>query len=192
MRNYTYTELVDIISNHELWLDAHIWGGCADLSNADLSGLVIGNKNLMWADFSGSNLNNTIFVNCNLTYCDFTNADCSFAYFTGNDCSFASFTNANCTSAIFNDCIISNANFTNAKVVNTTFPNTNRNTADFNNAVFHAEKAISQKAIEFVKFFVKFKGPNIMENSNIHKKMFFSMCPESFAEKAWEYLNKYQ
>jgi uncharacterized protein YjbI with pentapeptide repeats len=79
--------------------DAIIFLIDANLSNINLSGVILNGANLSFVDFSGANLSYTEFIDANLQGSNFSNANLYNVLFSGTEVDLADFGGANLTFA---------------------------------------------------------------------------------------------
>ncbi len=99
-------ELDKIIELHAVWLTAEVAGGMlADLSNMDLKGLSLKNKNLSHIDFSNSDLSGV-----DMSHSDLSNSDLSKTDLSGSDMSYSNLSMADLSDANLTSAVLSGAN----------------------------------------------------------------------------------
>lgn len=94
-----------------------------EVSNNNISGLMILNEDLSNSNFSNSKLKNAILTECLLCNVDFSNSNLSGTIFGKTDCRGADFSNSNLQGAIFSGDDLTNTNLENADFSHVIFDN---------------------------------------------------------------------
>jgi NifU-like protein involved in Fe-S cluster formation len=106
-----------------------------DLSNEDLSSIILEKENLAGVNFSNSDLHNAYLQNSNLEG--------------------ANFSNANLKAAFLNSCNLQNANFTGADLRFTKLAGANIDGAIFTNAIYDIGTRVDSKQVHIFKDMIK-------------------------------------
>ena len=133
MKKITATQLVDILAEHNLWLDGK-GGSFANLTGANLTGANLKNANLTGANLTGANFTDANFTGANLRganltgatlrganliLANLTDANLSYANLEGADLYGANLWDANLTGANLTGANLTGANLTGAILTNT-------------------------------------------------------------------------
>jgi hypothetical protein len=94
------TEMIEsILESHKLWLKGNVKGQRADLSNKNLRGVNLSNKNLQDANLRGADLRDANLSGANLRYADLREANLSGVDLSTTDLYFAHVEYADMSSA---------------------------------------------------------------------------------------------
>ena len=105
-----------------------------DLSYADLKDSYLGNTNLSGGDLSYADINNANLSDADLSSADLSGADLSGADLSGADLRGANLSNANLRGAELSNADLNNANLSNANLIGADLSNADINNADLSNA----------------------------------------------------------
>lgn len=123
----------------------------ANLSAANLSGRVLVESHLEYADLSNANLSDAELSGSDLSGANLSQADLSGVDLSRADLSGVNFSRADLSDASFRNANLTNANFTEAKLVGTNFSGSTLRNVEFSNAVVDEVEFAGVDEIELIE-----------------------------------------